>query len=128
MGLLSKQNKEEVMRLNGVVDVNIFWDNVRVNELLGRKMDNFIQANLTKVLTDKDYTLRQLHDIWTNILGDCDINDFSVYYEDLYEGEFYIVLSRKINGEHEHRVLNAYIGLDEDSYKIYNQLCHGTVK
>lgn len=31
MGLLSKQNKEEVMRLNGVVDVNIFWDNVRVN-------------------------------------------------------------------------------------------------
>lgn len=128
MGLLSKQNKEEVMRLNGVVDVNIFWDNVRVNELLGRKMDNFIQANLTKVLTDKDYTLRQLHDIWTNILGDCDINNFSVYYEDLHEGEFYIVLSRKINGGHEHRVLNAYIGLDEDSYKIYNQLCHGTVK
>jgi hypothetical protein len=95
MGLLSKQNKEEVMRLNGVVDVNIFWDNVRVNELLGRKMDNFIQANLTKVLTDKDYTLRQLHDIWTNILGDCDINDFSVYYEDLHEGEFYIVLSQE---------------------------------
>ena len=90
-------------------------------------MDDFIHANLLKVLTDDDYTLHQIHAIWTDIMGDCDINNFTVLREDLDDREFYLQVSRKINGRFKY-ILSAYIELDEDSYEVYNQLRYGATK
>lgn len=88
MSLLSKQNKKGVIRLNCISDITIFEDGhmgIRAEEYLSpmnrslrRKVDDFIHANLLKVLTDDDYTLHQIHAIWTDIMGDCDINNFTV--------------------------------------------------
>lgn len=98
-----------------------------MNRSLRRKVDDFIHANLLKVLTDDDYTLHQIHAIWTDIMGDCDINNFTVLGEDLNDGEFYLQVSGKINGRFKY-ILSAYIELDEDSYEVYNQLRYGATK
>lgn len=137
MSLLSKQNKKGVIRLNCISDITIFEDGhlgIRaeeymspMNRSLRRKVDDFIHANLLKVLTDDDYTLHQIHAIWTDIMGDCDINNFTVLGEDLDDGEFYLQVSRKINGRFKY-ILSAYIELDEDSYEVYNQLRYGATK
>lgn len=137
MSLLSKQNKKGVIRLNCISDITIFEDGhlgiraeeymSHMNRSLRRKVDDFIHANLLKVLTDDDYTLHQIHTIWTDIMGDCDINNFTVLGEDLEDREFYLQVSRKINGRFKY-ILSAYIELDEDSYEIYNQLRYGATK
>ena len=137
MSLLSKQNKKGVIRLNCISDITIFEDCYLgihaeeylspMNRLLRRKVDDFIHANLLKVLTDDDYTLHQIHAIWTDVMGGCDINNFTVLGEDLDDGEFYLQVSRKINGRFKY-ILSAYIELDEDSYEVYNQLRYGATK
>lgn len=132
MSLLSKQNKKGVIRLNCISDITIFEDGhlgtraeeymSPMNRSLRRKVDDFIHANLLKVLTDDDYTLHQIHAIWTDIMGDCDINDFTAYCEDLDKGEFIIAFSEKIRACAWRYILDIYIKLDEESYETYNEL------
>ena len=128
MGLLNKQNKEEVMKLNCISGVTIFGRNQSLkDDILKSKVDDFIHANLLKILTDGDYTRRQLHTIWSDVTGNYDVNNFTVVRDDFGNRRFYLQVLRKINDRINY-ILNAHFELDEDSYEIYNQLCHGTVK
>ena len=56
------------------------------------------------------------------VIGDCDINDFTAYCEDLDKGEFIIAFSEKVRAGAWRYILDIYIKLDEESYETYNEL------
>lgn len=123
MSLLNKQNKKAVVKLNGSTDISITNDvEPYKTYVLKTKLEDFIHADLWKALTDDDYILHQIHAIWTEVIGDCDINDFTAYCEDLDKGEFIIAFSEKIRAGAWRYILDIYIKLDEESYETYNEL------
>lgn len=123
MSLLNKQNKKTTVKLVGSTDISI-TNNVDSYKtyVLKTKLEDFIHADLWKALTDDDYILRQIHAIWTEVIGDRDINDFTAYCEDLGKGEFIIAFSEKIRAGAWRYILDIYIKLDEESYETYNEL------
>lgn len=85
-------------------------------------MTRRLMEYLWNVLTDNDYILQQIHAIWAGVIGDCDINNFTAYCEDLDKGEFIIAFSEKIRAGAWRYILDIYIKLDEESYETYNEL------
>lgn len=123
MSLLNKQNKKITVKLVGSTDISITNDaDSYKTYVLKTKLEDFIHADLWKALTDNDYILHQIHAIWTEVIGDCDINDFTAHCGDLDKGEFIIAFSEKIRAGAWRYILDIYIKLDEESYETYNEL------
>lgn len=101
MSLLNKQNKKVVVKLNGSTDISITNDvEPYKTYVLKTKLEDFIHADLWKALTDDDYILHQIHAIWTEVIGDCDINDFTAYCEDLDGGNLLLIFQRSSHAAH----------------------------
>lgn len=123
MSLLNKQNKKITVKLVGSTDISITNDvDSYKTHVLKTKLEDFIHADLWKALTDNDYILHQIHAIWAEVIGDCDINDFTAHCADLDKGEFIIAFSEKVRAGAWRYILDIYIKLDEESYETYNEL------
>lgn len=97
MGLLDKNNKNDINSI--FVDVSIYYDLEPYKiDILISKVKQMIQTNLNRVMDDKDYTLKQLYYLWTGVVAPCDLRNFAIDYDRIFD-EIDITLTEDYSGD-----------------------------
>ena len=118
MGLLNKQNKKDVTVIDFEVSVSTYNDDDPYKiSAMESEIYNLARADLSKLLTDKEYTKKQIYTIWSSIMNDYSLEKFSIECKVLPPKRIRISLRKEIDGRLIY-TMNAYIEFDKETYEF----------
>lgn len=118
MGLLNKQNKKDVTVIDFEVSVSTYNDDDPYKiSAMESEIYNLASADLSRLLTDKEYTKKQIYTIWSSTMNDCGPEKFSIEYKVLPPKRIRISLREESDGMLKY-IMNVYVDFDKETYEF----------
>ena len=118
MGLLNKQNKKDVTVIDFEVSVSTYNDNDPYKiSAMESEIYNLASADLSRLLTDKEYAKKQLCIIWSSIMNDYGPEKLFIECKVLPPKRIRISILKELERGLIY-IMNAYIDFDEETYEF----------